>query len=76
MNILLGSMIVISGISLIIAILTAKPSTDALSGLIQGSQTENYFSKNKSKTKDKILEKYICVNAFVFMFFILLSNIM
>lgn len=75
MNILLGTMIVISGISLIIAILTAKPSTDALSGLIQGSKTENYFSKNKSKTKDKILEKYICVNAFVFMLFIFLSNI-
>lgn len=75
MNTFLNILVVITGISLVIAVLSSKSSADALSGLIQGSKMDNYYAKNKSKTKEVMLEKFIYGNAFVFMVCIVLINI-
>lgn len=74
MNTFLNIAVAITGLSLVIAILSSKSSADALSGLIQGSKMDNYYSKNKSKTKEVMLEKFIYGNAFVFMLCVVLVN--
>lgn len=45
----------ILGIAIIVTVLLQPSKTDALSGLIQGSKTETFFSKNKAKTKEVML---------------------
>lgn len=74
LNTFLNIAVAITGLSLVIAILSSKSSADALSGLIQGSKMDNYYSKNKSKTKEVMLEKFIYGNAFVFMLCVVLVN--
>jgi preprotein translocase subunit SecG len=48
---------VILGLVIIISVLLQPSKTDALSGLIQGSKTETFFSKNKARTKEAMLLK-------------------
>jgi preprotein translocase subunit SecG len=43
------------GIGVVITIFMQPSKADALSGLIQGSTQETFFSKNKSRTKEVIL---------------------
>lgn len=45
------------GLVIIISVLLQPSKTDALSGLIQGSRTETFFSRNKAKTKEAMLLK-------------------
>ena len=45
----------ILGICVIVVIFLQPSKSDALSGLIQGSTQETFFSKNKSRTKEVIL---------------------
>ncbi|GAA0083985.1 preprotein translocase subunit SecG [Clostridium sp. CTA-7] len=47
----------ILGLVIIISVLLQPSKTDALSGLIQGSKTETFFSKNKARTKEAMLLK-------------------
>lgn len=46
---------VLLGIGVIITIYMQPSKSDALSGLIQGSTNDTFFSKNKSRTKEAIL---------------------
>ncbi len=52
---------VILGLVIIISVLLQPSKTDALSGLIQGSKTETFFSKNKARTKEAMLLKVTIV---------------
>ena len=46
---------VLLGVAVVITIFMQPSKADALSGLIQGSTQETFFSKNKSRTKEVIL---------------------
>lgn len=48
---------IILGLVIIISVLLQPSKTDALSGLIQGSKNETFFSKNKARTKEAMLLK-------------------
>lgn len=62
-------------LAVIILVLSQESKTDALSGLIQGSKTESFYSKNKNKTKKSILENITWVTMSLFMINTLLLNI-
>lgn len=66
---------VVLSLIVIISILMQKSKADALSGLIQGTKTESYFSKNKSKTKESMLVKTTAISMFLFMINAVLLNI-
>ncbi len=54
------------GLLIILSVLLQPSKTDALSGLIQGSKTETFFSKNKARTREAMLLKLtiICMALF------------
>lgn len=54
------------GLIVVASILMQKSKADALSGLIQGSKSETFFSKNKAKTKDAMLAKITIVTMLLF----------
>jgi len=54
------------GIVIIVTVLLQPSKTDALSGLIQGSKTETFFSKNKTRTKEAMLLKLTVVSMLLF----------
>ena len=56
----------IIGIVVIVSILMQPSQSDALSGLIQGSSNETFYSKNKAKTKDVMLLRLTAVSMFLF----------
>ena len=54
------------GLVVVVSILMQKSKADALSGLVQGSKSETFFTKNKSKTKEAMLVKVnYSFNAFI-----------
>ena len=57
---------ILLGIIVIVTILMQPSKSDALSGLIQGNSTESFFTKNKSRTKEVILEKLTVIFMFLF----------
>lgn len=57
---------VVLGLIVVVSILMQKSKADALSGLIQGSKSETFFSKNKAKTKDALLAKITIVTMLLF----------
>ncbi|MBE6054841.1 MAG: preprotein translocase subunit SecG [Clostridium sartagoforme] len=56
----------ILGIVIIITVLLQPSKTDALSGLIQGSKNETFFSKNKARTKEAMLLKLTIISMALF----------
>jgi preprotein translocase subunit SecG len=46
---------VLLGLGVILTIYMQPSKADALSGLIQGSTRDTFFSKNKSRTKEVVL---------------------
>ena len=56
----------ILGVIVVGSILMQKSKADALSGLIQGSKSETFFTKNKSKTKEAMLAKVTIVSMLLF----------
>lgn len=54
------------GLIVIVTVLLQPSKTDALSGLIQGSKTETFFSKNKARTKEAMLLKITIVSMAIF----------
>ncbi len=54
------------GLIVVVSILMQKSKADALSGLIQGSKSETFFTKNKSKTKEAMLLKVTIVSMLLF----------
>ncbi|SHJ84491.1 preprotein translocase subunit SecG [Clostridium cavendishii DSM 21758] len=55
----------ILGIVIIVSILLQPTKADALSGLIQG-QSDTFFAKNKSRTKEAMLVKITFIAALLF----------
>ena len=54
------------GLVVVVSILMQKSKAEALSGLIQGSKSETFFTKNKSKTKEAMLLKVTIVSMLLF----------
>ena len=54
------------GLVVVVSILMQKSKADALSGLVQGSKSETFFTKNKSKTKEAMLLKVTIVSMLLF----------
>ncbi len=54
------------GLVVIVSILMQKSKADALSGLIQGSNNETFFAKNKSKTKENVLARITMIAMLLF----------
>ena len=52
---------VLLGLGIIVTIYMQPSKSDALSGLIQGSTNDTFFSKNKSRTKEAILVRLTVV---------------
>lgn len=63
---ILNGIVVFLGIITMVSILMQPSKTDALSGLIQGSNNETFFSKNKSRTKEVILARITMVSMILF----------
>jgi len=57
---------VILGLVVIISVLMQPSKSDALSGLIQGSKTETFFSKNKARTKETLFIRLTVVSVALF----------
>ena len=57
---------VILALVVVVSILMQKSKADALSGLIQGSKSETFFSKNKAKTKEVILARVTIISMALF----------
>lgn len=64
-NTLLGLQVIL-GLVVIISVLIQPSKSDALSGLIQGSKTETFFSKNKARTKETLLTRITVVAVALF----------
>lgn len=63
------------GLIVVVSILMQKSKADALSGLIQGSKSETFFTKNKSKTKEAMLVKVTIVSMLLFAINTIVLNI-
>ena len=57
---------IVLGLIVIVSVLMQKSKADALSGLVQGSKSETFFTKNKSKTKEAMLVKVTIVSMLLF----------
>lgn len=57
---------IVLGLIVIVSVLMQKSKADALSGLIQGSKNETFFSKNKGRTKDALLAKITMISMLLF----------
>lgn len=54
------------GIIVIVTVLLQPSKSDALSGLIQGSRTETFYSKNKVRTKEAMLARFTVISVALF----------
>ena len=57
---------IVLGLIVIVWVLMQKSKADALSGLVQGSKNETFFSKNKGRTKDALLAKVTMISMLLF----------
>ena len=57
---------IVLGLIVIVSVLMQKSKADALSGLVQGSKNETFFSKNKGITKDALLAKVTMISMLLF----------
>ena len=57
---------IVLGLIVIVSVLMQKSKADALSGLVQGSNNETFFSKNKGRTKDALLAKITMISMLLF----------
>ena len=67
---------IILGLVVIVSILMQPSKSDALSGLIQGSNNETFYSKNKSRTKEVMLERLTVISMLLFAGVALAINMM
>ena len=67
---------VILGIIVIVSILMQKSKADALSGLIMGSKSETFFTKNKARTKEAVLAKITIFSMLLFAINTIVLNIL
>lgn len=57
---------VILGLIVVVSVLMQPSKSDALSGLIQGSNNESFYSKNKARTKEVMLARLTIISALLF----------
>ena len=57
---------VLLGIIIVVSILMQPSKSDALSGLIQGSNNDTFFSRNKSRTREVMLERTTVISMLLF----------
>lgn len=57
---------IILGLVVVVSILMQPSKSDALSGLIQGSNNESFYSKNKARTKEVMLARLTIISALLF----------
>ena len=57
---------IILGLAVIVSVLMQPSKSDALSGLVQGSSNESFYSKNKSKTKEVMLARVTVIAMLLF----------
>ena len=74
-NALLVSEIIL-GLVVIVSILMQPSKSDALSGLVQGSSNDSFYSKNKSRTKEVILARVTVVSMLLFAAFAVALNLL
>ena len=67
--------VIIVGLVIVVSILMQPSKSDALSGLIQGSNNETFFSKNKARTKEVMLERITVRGMVVFVGLIIALNL-
>ncbi|MBE6051750.1 MAG: preprotein translocase subunit SecG [Clostridium sp.] len=67
---------VILAIVVVVSILMQPSKSDALSGLVQGSNNETFYSKNKSKTREVRLERTTVISMILFSAIALVLNIL
>ena len=65
----------ILGIIIVVSILLQPSKADALSGLIQGSNSESFFSRNKGRTKEAMLVKVTVFSSVLFTIVTILLNL-
>lgn len=66
MQIFLMALVVITGLITIVTVLMQPSKSDALSGLIQGSNNDTFFSKNKARTREVILARITMISMIIF----------
>lgn len=54
------------GIIVVVTILMQESKADALSGLIQGSNSDSFFSKNKTKTREVMIQRATVISMLLF----------
>jgi len=64
-NILLALEIIL-GLVVIVSVLMQPSKSDALSGLVQGSSNETFYSKNKTRTKEVVLARLTAIAMLLF----------
>lgn len=57
---------IILGLAIVVTILMQPSKSDALSGLVQGSKNETFYSKNKVRTKEVMLERATMLEMILF----------
>ena len=75
MNNILVLIEVFLGVVVIVSVLSQKSTSDALSGLIQNSSKDSFFSKNKAKTKDIILQRLTFLSISLFALNTIIMNL-
>jgi len=56
----------ILGLTVIVSILMQPSKSDALSGLVQGSNNDTFYSKNKTRTKEAALIRVTVIAMILF----------
>ena len=66
---------IILGLVVIVSILMQPSKSDALSGLVQGSNNETFYSKNKARTKEVMLSRLTVISMLLFAVVTIVLNI-
>ena len=72
LDIVLISLLLLSGVVVIVSVLLQHGKSDGLSGTITGSTTETYFGKANGARKEKILARITIYASIVFVALVLI----
>lgn len=72
MNIALTIILLLAAVFLVVVVLIQSGKSDSLSGAITGGSSETFFGKNKSQSRDKLLDKLTAIVAAVFVVLVLI----
>lgn len=65
----------VMGLVVVVSILMQESKADALSGLVQGAKNDSFFSKNKSRTKEAMIERVTIISMITFILTIIAINL-